>query len=77
MEKQKFKCLRCGWEWNPIVPKPSTCPKCKSYRWKEKRKREKIPEEFSFLSEVGKKNKNNIDKNYVEGNNLDLSDLDD
>ncbi len=26
-------CKRCGLDWQPIVPKPRVCPRCKSYRW--------------------------------------------
>lgn len=36
---KKKKCLRCGYEWISLVENPKVCPSCKSYKWKEKRKR--------------------------------------
>lgn len=30
----KLKCNRCGFKWNPYVPDPVVCPRCKSYYWK-------------------------------------------
>lgn len=24
-----MECLRCGHQWNPRIPKPNQCPKCK------------------------------------------------
>jgi len=35
----KCKCLKCGFEWDSVVAQPRACPSCKSYRWKEARKR--------------------------------------
>lgn len=29
----KFKCFRCGHQWESRVEKPSACPACKSYKW--------------------------------------------
>lgn len=37
------KCLRCGHIWIIRVEKPGYCPKCKSPKWNEiKRKNDKI-----------------------------------
>lgn len=33
-------CERCGYEWYPQRPQlPAVCPRCKSYKWQEPRKR--------------------------------------
>lgn len=35
--KEKYKCSKCGYAWNPKKktnpPKPKCCPKCKQYDW--------------------------------------------
>lgn len=33
LEKNDFKCLRCGHEWESKVQCPSMCPKCHSPNW--------------------------------------------
>lgn len=38
-EARKRKCARCFWEWTSKGNEdPASCPRCKSYQWKEKRK---------------------------------------
>ena len=33
-----FHCLRCRWDWSPRgAARPKVCPRCKSYRWDQKR----------------------------------------
>ena len=33
----KHKCKRCDYEWESLLERPKTCPRCKSYYWdKEK-----------------------------------------
>jgi uncharacterized OB-fold protein len=29
----RLKCLRCGHEWIPTLPRPRACPACKNYKW--------------------------------------------
>ena len=31
----RLKCVRCGYEWSPLVADPVACPRCKSYNWQE------------------------------------------
>ena len=34
------KCLHCGYTWTPrIETEPKACPKCKSPRWNEEKRR--------------------------------------
>jgi predicted Zn-ribbon and HTH transcriptional regulator len=36
----KLTCKKCGYEWFPKVPvEPKVCPRCKSYKWHEVKKR--------------------------------------
>jgi predicted Zn-ribbon and HTH transcriptional regulator len=35
----ELRCLRCGYEWDPLAGPPKVCPKCKSYYWNEPHKR--------------------------------------
>ena len=32
------KCLRCTFEWYPVVDSPKMCPRCKSPNWQSKKK---------------------------------------
>lgn len=29
-------CFNCGWNWKPRKENPKSCPRCKTYKWKEK-----------------------------------------
>lgn len=40
---KKLKCLRCEYEWTPIVGNPKICPRCKNHAWNIPRIREKRP----------------------------------
>lgn len=31
----KYRCVKCGYEWTPRIPNPPTCPKCRSIKWKD------------------------------------------
>lgn len=33
----KLTCKKCGHVWESRVADPASCPKCKSYKWQEKR----------------------------------------
>ena len=34
------KCLHCGYQWTPrIETEPKACPKCKSPRWNEEKRK--------------------------------------
>lgn len=34
-----MRCPRCGYRWEPKVPKPKECPRCKCrLDWKKKRR---------------------------------------
>lgn len=35
------KCKKCGFVWKSVVDKPKVCPRCKSYKYEEERKRGK------------------------------------
>jgi len=35
---KECECKRCGHKWNPRADNPTTCPKCKSYKWNEEKK---------------------------------------
>ena len=37
---EKNKCEKCEYEWIPRMKDPKTCPRCKSYDWKEKKEDE-------------------------------------
>ena len=39
VSEKTVKCKKCGFEWTPLVDAPKVCPSCKSYKWKEERKR--------------------------------------
>lgn len=68
--KTKNKCVRCNYEWEGMK-EAKTCPKCKSYFWREPRKREvALPDNLKSFAQIGKSNKNNIDKCYVEGHSI-------
>ena len=41
VSRNALKCLRCGWKWEPRLPEPVQCPRCKSYKWKEQIKKGK------------------------------------
>lgn len=32
-ESRGVTCKQCGHNWDPRVPNPTSCPKCKSYQW--------------------------------------------
>ena len=32
-------CRKCGWTWQRRVAQPAECPRCKSQKWDEPRKR--------------------------------------
>lgn len=34
---KKNECIKCGHLWVARVEKPAMCPKCKSYKWNEKK----------------------------------------
>jgi len=36
----ELTCLRCGHIWIPRQDNPERCPKCKSYRWNTKKKKD-------------------------------------
>lgn len=35
----KCECKKCGFQWLSVIDEPRACPRCKSYRWREARKR--------------------------------------
>lgn len=35
MIMKKFKCVKCGYEWDGRVKVPKECPDCKSRNWKK------------------------------------------
>ena len=41
-KEKKFHCIKCGYEWDPIVEShiPKACPRCKRYDWQEKLQKE-------------------------------------
>ena len=39
-ELKEFICLRCGFEWQPRVINPKSCPGCKSYIWNSEEKKD-------------------------------------
>ena len=42
----KKKCLHCGYQWTPrIETEPKACPKCKSPRWNEEKRRAGRPKQ--------------------------------
>ena len=34
----KHNCKRCKYEWESVMERPKTCPRCKSYYWDKKKK---------------------------------------
>jgi predicted Zn-ribbon and HTH transcriptional regulator len=36
---KKERCLKCTYEWESVVDEPKVCPRCKSYFFREPRKR--------------------------------------
>ena len=42
----KKTCLHCGYQWTPrIETEPKACPKCKSPRWNEEKRRAGRPKQ--------------------------------
>ena len=35
--KEGCECKNCGHKWNQRIEDPATCPRCKSYNWKEEK----------------------------------------
>jgi len=35
-----YKCLRCGYQWQPRIQHPQRCPKCNSPYWNKPRRRD-------------------------------------
>lgn len=36
-----YSCSKCGHSWMPRKLKPLKCPKCQSFKWAEKKKKDK------------------------------------
>jgi DNA-directed RNA polymerase subunit RPC12/RpoP len=44
------KCLHCGYTWQPrIETEPKACPRCKSPRWNEEKRKGGRPKQGAYL----------------------------
>ena len=41
----EITCKRCEYTWNPRIPNPRVCPRCKSYDWQKDRVRKGLVRE--------------------------------
>jgi len=41
-KRKEQTCKRCAWVWTPLVDSPRTCPRCKSYKWKEPKSTDRV-----------------------------------
>jgi len=59
-EATKIKCPYCGYEWEPRIPNPKTCPCCKrvitlpkEYQEKQQERKQILVQQIDYTKETG------------------------